>query len=156
MSKSESQRQFTESLLQQDRPLSESQLKEHRMQLEQKLTSAVRSERRVRLVAIVAWLLALLLPLGVVMIDRIGRGMGPLPPIRLALPVEVHAAPGTLGNVVGVIYMTTMLFAWLIVLVYLIKSRPSLRRARDEYQAAKFADLERQLAEIRRQAPTTS
>ncbi len=144
---------FAQSLVEHDELMSESQFKEYRMQLEQKLTGALRFERRVRLAAIIAWLVAILLPLAVVVIDRIARGMSPLPPIRLALPVEIHAIPGTFSNVVGVIYMATIFFAWLIVLVYLVKSRPALHRARDEYQAALFADLQRQLAELKRQTP---
>ena len=153
MSDGKSHKTFSELLVNQDEPISESQFKEYRMHLEQKLTAAERSERRIRTTAIVAWLVAIVLPLGVVVIDRIGRGMSLLPPIRLALPVEVHAVPGTIGNVVSVLYMATIFFAWLIVLVYLIKSRPAFHRARDEYQAALFTDLQRQVAELKRQSP---
>jgi hypothetical protein len=156
MSNVDRPKSFAELLVAQDEPISETQFKEYRMHLEQKLASAARFERRVRITAIVAWLVAILLPLGLVVVDRILRGMSPLPPIRLALPVEIHALPGTIGNLVGVLYMTTMSFAWLIVLVYLIKSRPAFQRARDEYQAAVFADLQRQLAEIRQQTPPSN
>jgi len=148
-------RSFAELLLAQDQPLSESQFKEYRMQLEEKLASAVRLEKRVRLVAIVAWIAAIVLPLAVAVVDRIARGMSPLPPIRLGIPPEVHAAPGTFASVLGVIYMVTISFAWLVGLLYLIKSRPSLRRAREEYQAALLADLQRQIAEIKREARPT-
>ena len=152
MSNDKSRKTFSELLVDQDEPISESQFKEYRMHLEQKLTAAKRSERRVRITAIIAWLVAILLPLGVVVIDRFGRGMFLLPPIRLALPVEVHAVQGTIGNVLGVFYMVTIFVAWLIVLVYLIKSRPAFHRARDEYQAALLADLQRQVTELKRQS----
>jgi hypothetical protein len=153
MSNAKRPKTFAELLVEQDEPISETQFEEYRMHLEQTLAAAARFERRVRITAIVAWLVAILLPLGLVVVDRIVRGMSPLPPIRLALPVEIHVLPGAIGNIVGVLYMTTMFFAWLIVLVYLIKSRPAFQRAREEYQAALFADLQRQLAELKRQSP---
>ncbi len=123
------------------------------MHLEQLLTAAARSEKRVRTFAIVVWLSAVLVPLGIVIIDRLQRGMSLLPPIRLGLPPEVHALQGPLGNAAGVFYMVTVSLAWLIALVYFIKSRPSLRRARDEYQSALIADLQRQIAELKRPPP---
>jgi hypothetical protein len=149
----ERQKKFSERLLQQDHSPSETQWKEYRMQLEQKLSTAACHERRMRWVAIGAWLVAILLPLGLVVLDRIQRGMSPLPPIRLGLPLEVHAVPGAFGNVVGVVYMATIFFAWIFVLVYLFRSRPALQRTRDEYQAALFADLQRQIAELMGQTP---
>jgi len=152
MANSKQGRRFAESLLAQDQSMSESQFKEYRMHLEEKLVSAVRLEKRMRLVTIVAWIAAIVLPLAVAVIDRIARGMTPLPPIRLGLPPEVHAAPGTFANALGVIYMVTISVAWLVGLVYLIRSRPSLRRARDEYQAVLLTDLQRQIAEMKRYA----
>ena len=123
------------------------------MHLEQKLAAAARFERRVRITAIVAWLVAILLPLGLVVIDRVTRGMSPMPPIRLAMPIEIHALPDAAGTIVGGVYMATITFAWLVVFWYLIKSRPALHRARDDFQAGVFADLQRQLAEIKKQSP---
>ncbi len=144
---------FAESLLRQDLSFSDTEMKEYRMHLEQKLVAARRSEWRMRLVVIAAWLAALLLPLGFVVVDRIQRGMSPMPPIRLAIPPEVHAVPGTLGNFVNLMYLATISLAWLLVFVYLIKSRPSLRRAKEEYEAGLFADLQRQLSDLKRQPP---
>ena len=151
MSDAKNPQTFAQLLLDQDKPVSSAQFQEYRMHLEQKLTAASRFERRIRITAIVAWLAAVLLPLSLVVADRISRGMHPIPPIRLALPIEIHALPDTVGSIVGVLYIATISLAWLIVLWYLIKSRPALHRARDAYQAAILADLQRQLSELKRQ-----
>ncbi len=153
MSNAKNAKTFSQQLLEQDKPVSSAQFQEYRMHLEQQFTAAARFERRIRISVIVAWLAAVLLPLSMVVVDRISRGMHPIPPIRLALPIEIHALPDTVGNIVGVLYAATISFAWLSVLWYLIKSRPALHRARDAYQAAILADLQRQLSELKRQPP---
>jgi hypothetical protein len=150
MKNNDEQKRFADSLLRQDAPISEIQLKEYRMRLEEKLDAAAQNERRMRWLAIGVWLIAILLPFGIIVIDRLQRGMSWLPPVRLAIPPEVHAVSGALGHVVDFIYMITLSFAWVIVFVYLCKSRPALRRAKDEHQAALLAHLQQQIEELKK------
>ena len=120
---------FSQLLVKQDEPVSESQFKEYRMHLEQKLASAARFERRVRIMAIAAWSVSILLPLALRRYRSNLPRDAPHAADPTSLPIEIHALPGALGTVGGVVYMVTITFAWLIVLWYLIKSRPALYRA---------------------------
>jgi len=123
------------------------------MKLEQQLLKATRNEQRVRVATLFAWATAILLPLGMLIVERGRRGMAPFPPMRIPLPFEMHVPPDFFGNVVGIVSIVSGVCAWVFLFQYFFKYRPALRNTRDEFQAALLVDLQRQVAEIKRQLP---
>jgi len=118
-------------LLAQDHHLSDSQMEEYRMKLEQKIEKAERQARRLRFaiyVALGTWLIA------------------------FATAPFVEAMGTEMSNTVNVVWLialaaSPLCAAWFLI-VYLVKYRPAVGQTRTEFQTTIILQLQRQVADL--------
>lgn len=131
MNNDTSREQLVARLLSHDAGLSESQLKEHRVQLERRIERAERMARRLRYaiyVALAAWMASFTaLPI----LRAFGRDMSMF--LNVAWLVCLLASP--------------LCLAFFLIL-YVVRYRPVVVAARSEFQSAILAQLQRQVTDL--------
>lgn len=127
-------------LIAQDTGISDTQLKEFRMQLEQSLTALeqkARSSQRATIRAIVAVILCSI----AAVILNMGQGYSPLP-----------------HHIVGPIWVlctwTSLITAGVLIVRYWTQHRPALERGRTDLQIAMFNELQQQMAKLAQRLDT--
>ena len=136
-------RERVKRLLAQDQEINDTQLKEFRMQLEQKLEAWEASSQRVRRALVRTIALFLLLYL---------IGIFFMPMFQLGQREMKGGMQSLYTAIIGGWFVATVLtFAvglWMLIL-YLYKYAPALKRARFDTQAAMILELQQQVAQLR-------
>lgn len=135
MNKTPTTTQFADALLKQEQPIPEAQYAQYRARLALRVARATRREKLARAITLATCFIAVAgLVLGT-LIDRVHMPW----PWKEAFFVAVTIAAGC---------------APLFLLLYFLRHRTALSRARDESHTAALLELERQVEQLRRQDPS--
>jgi hypothetical protein len=136
-------RQRVQRLLAQDQEINDTQLKEFRMQLEQNLQSWEISSQKVRrvLVRVIALFVFLYL-IGVFFIPMFQVGQREMKDVMRSIYTAV------IGGWFVAMILTFAVGLWMLVL-YLYKYAPALKRARFDTQTAMILELQQQVEQLR-------
>jgi Flp pilus assembly protein TadB len=156
MTDNNSHQQFADRLLEQETRVSEAQLSENRLKLQQKLAQADRRERRMRVVTICMAIVVLLGPC-VLMLEHF---VNPVPGERSAFPHITRVLsllPDTVATVIGislgVCYLTCVVCVIPFLLLYFLQYRRKLQQTQREQILVILEDLQREVAALRERTP---
>ena len=132
-------REFMEMLLEQDPLPEESKYSQHRQQINERMRKAVRDEKIVRVVTIALWAGAFAFPL---------FGFA----VQQWIPRDMANQAGFIGDVLNPATVVAMLIcgplAIPMLIVYVLRYRRAVDRARDDARDAVLLDLQAKIAEL--------
>jgi len=155
MPEQQSQGELVNELLSQDKGISESQLEEVRMKIEQILNKANQQEKWVRRAILVAVCVLFLSYAAAILLK--GHGPRLVDWVTVAWGVCVSAMARLLGPVLagdwvtvawGLCVLGSLICTTVFSLLYFIKYRPAVSRTRNELHTTILSDLQRQVAEL--------